>query len=346
LPKKKVTLKDIAKVTNISYQTVSKVINGNVRISLEKEKLIWEAVRELDYQPNQIARSLRSGKTQIIGYTWEPSPKGETNTILEDFLQGMINTAKELNYYLMLFPIRGKQDELSNYKSLVRTGRIDAFILSTVESNDQRVSYLQDENIPFVCFGRSESDSKFPYVDVDGKVGMQNVTEHLIENGHRKIAILAWGEDSRVGMDRLSGYLRVMKDNSIKIKPDWIVHTEGCFEAGYRATCQLLDLPKDLKPTAIAALNDPMALGVMNAVKDKGMTVGEDIAVTGFDDSPMTQYLVPSLTTVRQPAWFIGKQVILMLISILDGKSTNTENLIEPELVVRGSSSRKADWPQ
>jgi DNA-binding LacI/PurR family transcriptional regulator len=338
--KKRVTLKDIAEVAGISYQTVSKVINGNIHISPEKEKRIWEVVHELDYHPNQSARSLRSDKTQMIGYTWAPTPKGETNPILEDFLQGMIHTAKKLNHYLILFPGGGEKNELSNYKKLIKTRRVDGFVLSSVEFHDPRIAYLRDEKIPFVSFGRCNADSLFPFVDVDGKAGMRKVTEHLIANGHRKIAVLGWGEDSRVGMDRLSGYLEAMKNTGIKVQPEWIIHTEGHYETGYQAACQLLELPDNLHPTAVAALNDTMALGVMRAVQDKGLCVGEDIAVTGFDDFPMTQYLMPSLTTVKQPVWHIGEQVVSMLVSILNNEPANTKILIKPELIVRDSSRK------
>jgi len=190
-----------------------------------------------------------------------------------------------------------------------------------------------------VAFGSSNPGWRFPLVDVDGAAGMRLVTKHLLEQGHRRIAVLAWPEQSRVGENRLKGYFEIMKAAGIEPPSEWVLRGEGRFSFGRQATEKLLSLSDEMRPTAIAALNDPMAIGAMHAAQEHGLVVGQDIAITGFDDAPMVQYLKPALTSVRQPIWEIGQLIIRMLGEILEEiPLEKPQVLLEPSLVVRASS--------
>ncbi len=337
----RVTFKQVAAEAGVSYQTVSKVINGQAQVSKETEKRIWEAVKSLGYRPNYTARSLRSSRSLTIGYSWIPTPIYKVSPVLDQLLQSMLQAAIRYGYYLLSFPFReNAQDQTSLYRELVYTGRVDGFILSSVEYNDPRVFFLQEHQTPFVAFGRSNPGLAFPYVDVDGGMGLRMATEHLLEQGHRCIATLCWPENSRVGDNRLEGYVQAMEAAGIPLAAQWIERGEGSYCFGYEATRRLLALPMGIRPTGIVALNDFMAIGAIAAIQDNGFLVGTDVAVTGFDDIPMVQYLHPPLTSVRQPIWQVGQLTIDMLMSILnqDGAPPPESLLLPPELIIRGSS--------
>jgi DNA-binding LacI/PurR family transcriptional regulator len=336
---RKVTLKEVAAHAGVSYQTVSKVINRKVRISKEKEERIWQSVRELGYRPNLIARSLRSQRSYMIGFSWEPAPRGLSNSILDQFIQSMATAAESAGYHMLAFPHHPGGAWISGYRELIDTNRVDGFVLYSVEYNDPRVEFLKERNFPFVAFGRSRPGFEFPYVDVDGCAGMRKVIDHLVEQGHRRIGVLAWPQDSRVGQNRMEGICSRLSELGIPLYDEWVAHGEGIVQFGYQVTSAWLDCPPGEHPTAIVCFNDLMAIGALHAAREKGVRVGPELAVTGFDDMPLTQYFYPSLTTVRQPIWDVGQRVMSLLLDLLEEKtSPQTSLLLEPTLVVRQSS--------
>lgn len=339
-----VTIKDVAVAAGVSYQTVSKVINQKIQVSKETEKRIWQAVGDLGYKPSYNARSLRAQRSFTIGYSWPSTPENQSNPILDHFLQSMFAAAEEHGYYLLSFPYHEDFNKhLNTYNELIDTGRVDGFVLSSIEYDDPRVLLLLERNIPFVTFGRSNPELIFNWIDVDGGEGIRQETEHILNQGHRKIGVLAWPEDSRVGNNRISGYFSVMEKAGIPVHPDWIRRGRGCFEFGYSGTMEVLDLPEEIRPTALIAMNDLMAVGAIQAAKDRGVHVGKDFAIGGFDDYPMVQYLDPPLTTLRQPIIEVGNQIIKMLLRIINAEDEIEPKtiMLNPELVIRGSTLRE-----
>jgi DNA-binding LacI/PurR family transcriptional regulator len=336
---KRATLKDIARQTGVTYQTVSKILrSSNINVTPELRQRVESTAAELGYVPNVTARNLRARSSYLIGYSWQLDPPNHVNPVLEQFLQSIVDTAERSGYHVLLFPRRTGEDITASYTELARTGRVDGFILSSLNYNDPRISVLQDLKVPFVAFGRSDDDSTYPYVDVDNRTGIRMAVEHLLEQGHRRIAAIAWPEGSRVGTERLRGYFDAMQAAGLVIDPLWVIHGEGLDEYGYRAAISLLELPEHRRPTAIVTLVDLIAIGAMRAIKECGLQVGRDIAVTGFDDVPIIQYLQPALTSVRQPVWEIGRRVIEMLVALLEGDAPKGQEMLAPRLMIRESS--------
>ncbi len=335
---RRITLKEVAISAGVSYQTVSKVINHQVQVSKETEERIWMAVQTLGYRPNYTARSLRSQRSFTLGYSWPPSPPDQANPILDQFLQSMFFATEERGYYMLSFPYHADRRKLlDTYGELIDTGRVDGFVLSSVEYDDPRVLYLLERNFPFVAFGRSNPELSFPWIDVDGAAGISMVVQHLLDTGHTRIAALAWSEASRVGSNRMEGYFRTLETAGITPRPEWIRRGEGRFNFGYQATLSLLSLPAETRPTAVITMNDSMAIGALQAVQERGLIVGRDVAVAGFDDAPMVQYLNPPLTSVRQPIWEVGQRIIPMLIERIEtGRSSSV--MVSPRLIVRRST--------
>ncbi len=339
---RQVTLKDVAALAGVSYQTVSKVVNHQAQVTNQTEERIWKAVDKLGYHPNHIARSLRSQRSGMIGFSWEYTPPNQANPIHNQFLASVVQLLESSDYHILAFPFHRGKELTDSYRELVETNRVDGFIVSGIECDDPRIIYLQEQNVPFVAFGRSNPDWDFPFVDVDNILGMHLVTEHLIERGHRQFAVLAWPEASRVGRERLDGILEIVTKYGIDVPEGNIARGTDNAQFGYQQTLQWLGGPKLDRPTAIIALSDTMAVGAMNAIHDYGLWTGVDVAVTGYDDTPFMQSFIPSLTSVRQPIWEVGSKITEILLSVLDNTPLeNTHSLLQPELIIRESSSQR-----
>ena len=335
----KATLKQVAERAGVSYQTVSKVLNKQAQVSGETEKRIHEAVHALGYRPNQIARNMRAKRSHMIGYSWAQTSPNQVNHILDQFLTSMVREAEAAGYHLLPFPFREGDGLVDAYRELIDTGRVDGFVLSSVNYDDPRVTFLLERNFPFVAFGRANPELDFPYVDVDGFEGICQAMQYLIGRGHQRIAVVAWPENSRVGNQRMRGYYESMQAAGLKICSEWIERGEGTFEFGREAASRLLRLPVPDRPSAIVTLNDTQAIGVLHAARAEGVEAGKEIAIIGFDDAPMSQYLFPSLTTVRQPIPEAGRKCVEILVSLMKGEEpAEPRVLLLPELITRASA--------
>ncbi|NHZ72623.1 MAG: substrate-binding domain-containing protein [Aquificales bacterium] len=337
--KDRITLKDVANQAGVSYQTVSKVLKGQGNVSADTKARIQAVVEELGYRPNIRARNLRVQRSHLIGYSWQPEPPDLYNPILEKFLQSIIEVAERQDHHILTFAWQQKPDQLEKYRRLIQSGRVDGLILSSIDFDDPRITCLMELDFPFVAFGRANPDWDFAYIDVDGETGLRQVTEHLLALGHRRIAVLAWLESSRTGEDRLQGYYQAMQQAGISLEEGWIERGENIVSAGYDGAKRLLQRPPAERPTALIGMSDTLAIGAINAVHHLGLTVGRDVSISGFDDTPLSQYLQPPLTTVRQPIWEIGQRSIELLFQIMESPTpTIRQILLPPKLIIRQST--------
>jgi len=334
------TIRDVAKEAGVSIATVSYVLNDSGIVGDETRQRVLQAVEKLGYRPSVIARGLKARESRMLGYSWRPVPSNQFNPVLEKFIHSTAEAAARHDYHLLTFPYPEPHDQVAVYREMVESDRVDGFILPNTNWNDRRIHYLLDVGFPFVAFGRANADWDFPWVDVDGADGLRQAVTHLLGLGHRRIASLAWLEDDVVGQHRLQGYRTGMVSAGLVVDPAWIVRIENDYYHAYRATQSWLALPPDRRPTAIIALSDLMAMGVMNAAADAGLKVGPDLAVVGFDDAPVAGYLRPSLTSLRQPIAEVGECAVTMLIDLVRGqKPQPAQVLFKPRLIVRESTA-------
>jgi len=225
-------------------------------------------------------------------------------------------------------------------EDLQRRTAVDAYVIAGTHYVDPRPSWLTARGAPFVAFGRpwGEPDATHAWVDVDGAAGTVAVVEHLVAQGHRRIAFVGWPEGSGVGDDRYGGWLQATAAHRLPTRG--LVHrSEDGMAAGAALTDRLLD--QAVPPTAVVCVSDVMALGALRALDDRGVRAGVEVAVTGFDDSPLTTVVRPGLTSVRQPLEAVAEKVIEVLLDHLHGDRTEPARvLLEPALVVRDSSDR------
>ena len=336
---KRVSIKDVAVRAGVSYQTVSKVLNGELKVSPATEARISASVKELGYRPHHSARTLRTQRSQMIGYSWSSSETEQLNHIVHMFLTGVVSEAEAAGHHVLPFPYRNGDDQVAGYRELIDAGRVDGFVLSSVMYDDPRVHFLLERGFPFVAFGRSGPNDEFPYVDVDGAAGTRQATEHLLAQGHQRIGLLAWSPNTRVSDDRKAGYLQALDAAGLPVDPELIGRGGSDYESGYTITDCWLKQPADRRPTAVVAMSDIMAIGAMQAAQDRRLAVGRDLAVVGFDDVPLAQYLQPPLTSVRQPIQQAGHLCVDLLVALLAGTPVAERHiLLQPELVVRAST--------
>ena len=332
-----VTLKDIARETGKSVTTVSRALNDYGDVSVETKALVTRVANDLGYTPNTLAQRLQKQRTDTIGLIIPTYGPRFSDPYFSEILAGIGNRAAHLGYDMLVSTHAPGEDELVAYRAAIRGHRVDGFILVRTRRKDARVDCLQKASFPFVAFGRAEGKLDFPFVDEDGSHGMKLIAEHLASLGHKRIACIAPPSDLMFAHYRLQGFKDGLAEADLPVDDALFIVGDLTQRGGFEQSNKLLDLPSP--PTAIAASNDLMAFGAISAVQNRGLRVGNDIAVTGFDDIPMAEYAHPPLTTVHQPIYKIGGMVCEMLIQLIQGKTLDEKHiLLEPELVVRRSS--------
>lgn len=330
----------MAQRARVSIATVSYVFNETDSVSEETKARVWAAAEALGYQPNVLGRSLRNQESRIIGYNCYRFPGYLRNPILSELIASIAQTAEAEGYHILTFAGATNHDEWSPYERLMLSNRVDGFVLSNTTENDPRIRYLLDQDFPFVSMGQANPDWDFPFVDIDGKSSGYLATQHLIEYGHRRIALLAWLHDaSMVGKLRYQGYMQALTGAGITPDERLIVSGENTPQAGARATAALLQRPPEARPTAIVAISDLLAIGACNALYEAGLQPGKDIAVVGHDDIPTAECFRPPLTSLRQPMHEAGRLIIKMLLQIIRGETpAQRQILLKPALIIRQSS--------
>ena len=331
-----VKLKDIAREVGYSVTTVSRALAGYDDVAESTRQLILRTAAEMGYRPDVTARRLRSRRTDIIGFIIPTHGPRFSDPFFSEVLAGIGNKAAEREFDLLVSTCAPGAEELKAYARMVLERRVDGLLVVRTRHQDQRVAYLIDQAFPFVAFGRSDLETDFPYLDVDGEAGIRQLTQYLIELGHRRIAFVSAPPELMFASHRLEGYRWALLANGIAFDEN-LVAVGGLTKAsGYEAGRDLLML--DQRPTAILACNDLMALGVVSAAQGLGLAVGRDVSVAGFDDVPLAEHVHPPLTTVRQPVYEIGQRICEMLVQLLqDGTLSERHVILQPQLVVRDS---------
>ncbi|MBN9389713.1 MAG: LacI family DNA-binding transcriptional regulator [Chloroflexi bacterium] len=330
-----ITLRDVAAYAGVSTTTVSYVLNNNPLVKPATRELVLRAIKDLNYHPNTNARNLKSNEARMIGYAWHVMEDPiRRNAILDRFLYDMAQAAESYGYHVLTFT-QPAQLGVKPYDELISTNRVDGFILTDTTFNDRRIKHLMDKKVPFAAWGHSNPDWNYPYVDVDGRRGMELAVEHLVLRGHKRIAFLGWPDGTVVGDARKNGYYSAMRAAGIEPPPDWIGYTPNIVEYAYRAAQQVLSA--NPRPTAVVCVNDVMALGVRSYLESVNLQIGEDVAVIGYDDTPIADLL--GLTSIRQPVNEVAARVIdLLMAEIQGGTITKRQIVLEPSLIVRMSS--------
>jgi LacI family transcriptional regulator len=330
------TLRDVAKKVGKSVTTVSRALHDYDDVSPETKSRVRKVAAEIGYRPNTLAQRLQKQTSDTIGLIIPTFGPRFSDPFFSEFLAGIGNTANRLGYDLLVSTHPPGDEELEAYQHMVASRKVDGFICVRTRRVDPRIEFLCEIDFPFVAFGRVDGENDFPYIDEDGTHGMKMVARHLVKLGYGRIACIMPTLDFMFAQKRLEGLRVGLAESGIPLEDEYIRVGDLTQRSGYQNTVELLDLPNP--PDAIAAGNDLMAFGAISAALERGIEVGEDIGITGFDDIPLAEHFHPALTTVHQPIYQIGEMVSEMLIKRIKNQPLDQRQfLLKPKLVVRQS---------
>ncbi|MDQ7028571.1 MAG: LacI family DNA-binding transcriptional regulator [Ardenticatenia bacterium] len=338
--KRRVTIRDVAEQAGVSQTTVSFVLNNveGMRISAETRQRVLETARALGYHPDASARRLVQGRTRVVAFIEYHSPHAAlVDPFLAEVLRGLHAVARQRGYHILFEPLTPSDEAFREaFVRLVRERHADGVILSGPRFDDRSLLPIRHEEVPVVLHGRPPS-GEWPFIDVDNVHGAHLATEHLIRLGHRRIALITHAPlVYTAAADRRAGYIQALQAAGLPVEPTYIREAAFTPESGKQAMYALLTVSP--RPTAVFVAGDTVALGVLQAAKEAGLRVPDDVAVVGFDDIPLAAYFAPPLTTVRLPAYGLGWGAGDLLIRLLEEEEVRSPHvLLQTELVVRRS---------
>jgi LacI family transcriptional regulator len=340
-----VTRKDVAERAGVSTATVSYVINNGPRpTSPETRAKVLKAIQELSYKPNFIARSLKTKSSKVIGLVIPDS----SNAFFSEVARGIEDTAYAWGYTVMFGNTGGEMERQAAYIDTLISQMVDGMIFITTPMLDEQLKLLQQYDVPIIVIDPEceiqECRAKLSaIISVDGRKGGKLAGVHLIERGHTKMAVIAGALEVPPATVRVEGFLEASSLGGVEADVVWAGDHPS---DGYRAAKSLLQTKNP--PTAIFACNDLLALGVLRAAADIGIPIPLELAVVGFDDIDIANFVVPRLTTIRQPKYQMGKIAAEKLFQVIQSSSregmgveeeTDTDRiLLDTELIIREST--------
>jgi len=332
--KTKVTIHDVAAEAGVSFGTVSRVINNDVHVKKETRERVLEAIDRLDYVANRQARSLAGGKTNSIGLL---VPDLGTAYIGE-IIRGIDMELSLADLDLIVYTTHRAAHKEASYVTNLASGMVDGLLLVLPRQPLDFIDTLSGLDFPFVLIDHQGTGEDCPAVGATNWSGGFNATEYLIKLGHKRIGFITGSMDLGCSKDRLEGYRSALRMYHVEEIPELIYEGNFFQQDGYAGASALLDLPE--QPTAIFASNDVMAMGVLDAVRNRGLRVPEDISVIGFDDIPQASLIKPGMTTINQPLEKMGRVATQILLDMLENQGKEPKRIELPtSLVIRESCS-------
>jgi LacI family transcriptional regulator len=327
------TIKDVARKAGVAPITASRVINNSGYVSDGTRRRVEAAIEELGYVPNRVARSLRSKQTHTLALVLTDI----TNPFWTTVARGVEDVASEKGFNVMLCNTDETEAKEYDYVRVLLQKQVDGFLLVPAHSAARSVDLIVKQGVPLVVLDR-EVATPVDNVRSDSEGGAHQLTRHLIELGHRRIAMLTGPEVVSTAVERVAGYRRALIETGLTVDENLIIYGTFTQEGGYRMAHQML--ARSPRPTALFAANNFIAIGAFKALREAGMQVPEDVALVAFDDLPSTFALEPFLTVAAQRAYDMGRQATQRLLDHLGAEppSAPKEIVLPTDLIVRRSS--------
>ncbi len=331
MEKKARTIKELADLLSMSPTTVSRVLNGQAekyRISQKTALLVQEKAKTYQFEPNQIARNLRLQKTNTIGLMIPDI----SNPFFANLARAVEIELRKKDKMILLCDTNDETTLEEKTLSLLLARKVDGLLIAPIGEKWEHLS--KDLKVPMVLIDRYFKENTAPYVATNNFEGAYRATSYLIQKGHKQIACIQGLTHTTSNKNRVLGFREASKDHNLPISNISVSGSDYSIENGYTETLKLLQSTQ--RPTAIFALNNQIAIGVMKALKQSGLKIPEDISLVSFDEQPFFELLSPPLTSIRQPMEEIGKEAVRMLFQIMENKKV-TSNLLAPEFIERAS---------
>lgn len=313
------TLEEVARRAGVGRGTVSRVVNGSARVSDRTRALVEEAVAELGYVPDRVARALAAGRADAIALV---VPEAGSRFLTEPYFSGIVHgisaelTGADMQLLLTLLRTQQERDRFAQYAA---AHRVDGVLLVSVHADHTLPDLLARAGVPAVLGGRRRAAEPTPYVDCDNSGGAHRAVTHLLTRGRRTVATIAGPADVYAARCRADGYRAALRDADRPVRDELQAPGDFTEEGGAHAMRQLLERTPRLD--AVFCASDVMAAGARHALREAGRTVPDDVALVGFDDSVVARHMDPPLTTVRQPLAEMGREMARVLLELL-GKGT------------------------
>jgi len=344
LKKKRITIRDIAEKANVSHQTVSRVLNKNGYVKQKTREKIEKIIKEENYFPDPVAKSLATSRTHLIGIITATF----TGNAMNKALQGAEDYSLHKKYHVIISGNEEKSKSEPFELPFFKGQRLDGLIILYHGSRNDTYKILNKyvDNIPIVSTGYASTKKNVLTVKVDSKGAAFEAVNHLINYGHSSIAVISGPKDAYETIHRNRGYQEALEKNHIDYNPEMIIEGDWFVESGYNAVNTLIQKKK--KFTSIFCHSDRMAIGCIKALEENGLRVPEDIAVVGYNDIEISKYLRPSLTTVSHPLYELGQSCAKLIIKCIEKKTLSKSFLnkedkakLKTKLIIRESSGIK-----
>ncbi len=327
-----ITIIDVARESGVSYSTVSRVLNGYEFVKETTRKRVIDAAEKLGYVANLQARSLAGGRSQIIGLL----VPGLDNGYIGEIVRGVDEELIRANYDLMIYTTHRHRGKESVYVNAIANGLTDGLLLIVPLVTSAYLDALRQQNFPYVLIDQWDAADKSSVVDATNWQGAYDATRYLIDLGHRRIAFIMGLMDLSSAVDRFAGYKAALVDHDLPYLPELVIEGDFWQSGAHAATQKLIALPQ--MPTAIFAANDLSAFGTVEAIRDAGLKVPDDISVIGFDDIPQASIVYPKLTTIHQPLAQMGRVAVKILLEQIENPDRPARRVtLGTNLVVRDS---------
>jgi LacI family transcriptional regulator len=307
-------------------------LNDNPLINEETKKRVKRLAEEMGYERNELARGLVKGGIGAVGLIIPDI----TNPFFAEVTRGVEDAANERGYGIILCNTGGDLEKEKGYGRLLRRKRVDGLILTSVTVDDPYIADLVRSEVPLILVSRHHPGIDTSYIMVDDRKGGKMATSYLLKLGHRRIGFIGGPKNVISSQDRLQGYKEALYKRGIPLQQEIIRYAGFTRDAGYLVMKEYLKLKTDLKPTAIFAANDMIALGVIEAIEEEGLSVPDDISVIGYNNISYASLPRIMLTTIAQPMYDMGYTAAEYILDVVEGKRKGKlKDILEPQLVVR-----------
>jgi DNA-binding LacI/PurR family transcriptional regulator len=334
------TIRDVARYAGVHPSTVSRVFSGKASISSDTQQRVLNAAKELGFHPNAIARSLSTRRTNTIGMVIPYIYQGFFNdSFFPQTMQGMLEASYQYGYRLILGGSQGYQDEYLQIRQIMDSRQADGIVVMSSRLDVDTVGALYQQGTPFVLIGHPPASeyASIPWVDANNQQATRQAIEHLIGLGHRHIAYIGGDPENLTTQERLLAYQETLELAGIKIDQQWVEYGYFSEEGGYLTAHHMLNHRNP--PTAFYAANDPMAIGALRAIQERGLNIPQQISIIGTNDSPATVHTRPPLTSIKVPYADIAAKAVEMLVTLIEqGELIPTSHTLDCSLVMRDST--------
>lgn len=329
-----VSIKDVAKEAGVSIATVSRVLNDIDVVNDETKKKVLEAISKLSYRPNIVARSLKTQRTRTIGIIIPDI----SNQFYPEVVRGAEDVANIYNYNIMLCNTDLDPDKEMEYLHVLKEKMVDGVLYMSNSLEPNIIELLNVLQIPTVLIETRDKENAFPSVTIDNVKAAFDAVNYLISNGNKKIAYVGSHEDAlNASALRFQGYKKALEDNNMEVNRDLISFGGLKAQEGYEAVDKILSKAKF---DAVFCASDDIAMGVINALREKGISVPKDVDVIGFDNTYSSAIFYPKLTTVAEPTYDMGSVGMRMLIKIINKQKLETDYYVLDHTIVKRDSCK------